>query len=278
MNMHIHSISRLFALPLILSAAYIGYVSYGSHYSHSYLIFIPVTLLVALYVFHGPIDHWWLSKYPIPLDAPLKKWLELYFAPYKTFTSDLKNRFEQRLMLYLEGRLFESVGKERQEVPEDVKAMVAAHGVHMSLSFADYLLGDMDRIYLYKHPFPSPAHPFLHTVETHSEDGVIILSLEQATNAVLFPSDYYNIVYHAYAEAIIATQKKIQWPQSPEDSWNLITQISGWEKEVFQSQTGFENLPLLPVWITIFFTHKENVSKKAPGLHQSFSDIFSPHA
>jgi len=272
--MHIHSISRLIALPLILSAAYIGYISYGSYYTYSYLIFIPVILLVTLYVFHGPLDHWWLSKYPIPLDDELKKWLDQYFSPYKSLHGSLKNRFEQRLMLYLEGRLFESVGKERQDVPEDVKAMIAAHGIHMSLSFDDYLIGDMDRIYVYKHPFPSPAFPFLHTVETHAEDGVIILSLEQATNALLFPADYYNIVYHAYAEAIIATQKNIEWPRLPEDSWFLISRITGWNKSVLQSQTGFKELPLLPVWISIFFSHRSQFQNSAPGIYPSFNEIF----
>lgn len=272
--MQIHSISRILALPLIAGCIYIGYQSYSQYYSYSYLIFIPVTLLVVLYVFHGPLDHWWLSRYPIPLDAPVREWLQKFFPPWSQLAPEDKNRFEQRLMLYMEGRLFQSVGKERQEVPEDIKAMIAAHGVYMTLHLADYLIGDMDRIFLYKHPFPSPEYPFLHSVETHAEDGVLILSLEQAVNAVLFPTDYYNVIYHAYADALLATQKSISWPALPDDGWSVVERIGGWKKEVLCQQAGFDTLPLLPVFVTLFFSRQDMFKQEAPALYASLHHIF----
>ncbi|MBK8348424.1 MAG: hypothetical protein IPL08_12655 [Saprospiraceae bacterium] len=128
--------------------------------------------------------------------------------PYQQLHESDRSKFEYRMTLYIEGRLFSSVGSELRDVPEDIKCMVAAHGIEMCLGIDDYLIGDMDRIYLYKHPFPTPDFPFLHTVETNIEDGVIILSLEQLTNAVISPETHYNIGYHAYAEAFIGTQKR----------------------------------------------------------------------
>jgi hypothetical protein len=272
--MHIHSISRLLALPLAVAIGAILYSSYNNYNEHSIFIFIPVVLLVALYVFHGPLDHWWLSRCPIPFDKKIQAWLEAHFTPYSAFSPDEKKRFEYRLTLYTEGRLFQSVGKEMQEVPEDIKAMIAAHGVEMCLYMPDYLIGDMDRIFLYKHPFPSPAYPFLHSVETHAEDGVLILSLEQAVNAVLYPTDYYNVIYHAYAEAVIDTQKNIAWPALPDDGWSVAEQIGGWKKDVLCQQAGFDTLPLLPVFVTLFFSRHDRFQLEAPALYASLHSIF----
>ncbi|MGB4958959.1 MAG: zinc-dependent peptidase [Saprospiraceae bacterium] len=272
--MQIHSISKLLALPLILIAVVIMYLSYHQYFDVSIYIFIPVTLLVVLYVSHGPFDHWWLSKFPIKFDQNLKAWLTKYFKPYYRLESTLANKFEYRMTLYLEGRLFKAVGSELKEVPEDVKCMIAAHGLNMTLGLDDYLIGDFDRIFLYNHPFPSPDHPYLHTVETNTEDGMIILSLEQATNALLFPEDYYNVVYHGYAEALIHSMDDILLPDCS-DTWDEVLAISHWTKEVILSQTGLKEISILAVHISLYFSFPEAYKVVNPARFQRFSAIFN---
>jgi hypothetical protein len=272
--MQIHSISKVLALPLVIIALGIMFASYNTYSETSIYIFIPVFMLVGLYVFHGPLDHWWISKFPIAFDNKLRDWLKKYFTPYSQLTEDLKKLFEYRLTLYMEGRLFFSVGSELREVPEDVKCMVSAHGVIMTLGLDDYLVGDMDRIYLYKHPFPTPNVPSLHSLEINVEDGVIILSLEQLTNAVIYPKDYYNVCYHAYAESIIATQKHIPFPAITE-SWDEILQLTGWTKEQILSQIGLNEIDLLPVHITLFFSNPQQYTSIFPKLSESWQKLFN---
>ena len=251
---------------------YYGWSS-GNHLS--VYIVIPVALLVALYTFHGVIDHWWLTKYPVPFDPKLKEWLSNHFPPYQTMDDDLRHRFEYRLGLYLNGRLFQSVGKEMRDVPEDIKCMVAAHGVNMTLGMEDYLIGDIDRFFLYKHPFPSPRFPFLHNVETDTEDGVIILSMEQLVNAVIKPDLYYNTAYHAYADAVMYVNKKTDFPVFPEYTWTDLENISGWDKASICRQVGFENLPLLIVHATLFFTFPEKYKMQLPEYYDRLSLAFN---
>ncbi len=239
----------------------------------SWLIFVPATLLVVLYVFHGPLDHWYLSKFPPLIDPILEKWLNSFFKAYPAFSERIRKRFNDRLMLYLDGRLFYSVGQEKHSLPEDIKCMIAAHGIHMSLGFEDYLIGDMDRIFLYKHPFPSPAHPALHNVEIHVEDGVILLSLEQLQGAVLYPEQYYNTAYHVYADAILATNPEINQELIPDD-WSLVERISGWNRESIVSQIGLPSVSAKTVLVVLFFSMPEKFNSIAPDIFLTISHLF----
>lgn len=272
--MRIHSISKVLVFPVFLLALCIlGWGWYTGEKLSIYVI-LPATILVFLYVLHGPIDHWWLARFPIPFDPMLKEWLNRYFPPYKEMDQETQNKFEYRLGLYLDGRLFQSIGSERRDVPEDIKCMVAAHAVHMFLGKDDYLIGNIDRIFLYKHPFPSPDFPFFHNVEVNTEDGVIILSIEQLKNAIINPTGYYNTAYHAYAEAFIFTQKNILYPDIT-DSWDALEKVSGWSKSLFQIQTGFDNLPLLPIHISLFFSKPKEYQAVLPQNYQKMVIIFN---
>ena len=273
--MTIHSITKVLSLPLILMLAAMLYYGWSSGNQLSVYIVIPVSLLVALYTFHGVIDHWWLKKFPVPFDPKLKDWLTKHFPPYVLLDDEHKKKFEFRLSLYLNGRLFQSVGKEMRDVPEDIKCMVAAYGVNMTLGIDDYLIGDTDRIFLYKHPFPTPKFPFLHNVETDTEDGVIILSLEQLFNAVIRPDLYYNTAYHAYAEAIMFVNNKTEFPSFPEQTWSDIQNISGWNNETICRQTGLESVPLQAVHSTIFFTMPQKYKMILPEYYDRLSLAFN---
>lgn len=271
--MHIHSVSKVLGLPVILLALGILYQSWNTNSQLSVYLVIPAALVVVLYVFHGPIDHWWLSRFPVPFDPRLRDWLDKYFEPYQKFNGDDKKKFEYRIMLYLNGRLFTSVGSEMRDVPEDIKLLVASHGVHMCLALDDYLIGDMDRIFLYKHPFPTADHPYLHNVETNIEDGVIILSLEQLSQSILYPENFYNTAYHAYAEAFIGVNNTIDFPDCNE-TWDQLEKVSGWSKGFLYQQIGLKQPDPLAVHITLFFSKSKKYKNIFPENYTKWSEIF----
>lgn len=273
--MRIHSITQVLAFPLIIAALAILYFTWDKGGGLSIYFAVPVFLLVCLYVFHGVIDHWWLQKFPRKLEPELTEWLQKYFRPYTRFSDDELETFDHRMTLYLNGRLFQSVGSEMREVPEDIKCMVAAHGVEMSLHYKDYLIGEYDRIFLYKHPFPSPNHPYLHTVEVNKEDGVIILSLEQLANAVLYPDDYFNIGYYAYAEAFADVHKNLDLPDC-ENTWTRIEAVTGWTRERILAVTGHEYLNMPSVHISVYFTHRDRYRAEMPEMAAQWDKIFRP--
>lgn len=271
--MRIYSITKTLSFPLIALAIYIFYVNYDNPYEDKGYIFIPVVLLVVLYVFNGPIDHWWLTKYPLKFDTKLDELLSKLFKPYSLFDETTKKKFQDRLTIYIESRLFKAVGSEMKDVPHDIKGIIGAHAVHLTLEQKDYLIGDVDRIYIYKHPFPTPDHPYLHNVEFNHEDGVIILSLDQATKAVLNPNLYYNVTYHAYAEAFLATNKALIAIETNE-TWSSIEQIAGISKDEILKQIGLKEVSLLPVHITLFFSMPEKYQNVLPKQYEALHRIF----
>lgn len=270
--MQIHSFSKTVAVPLALIAGYIAFVNKPITVNSVY-VFIPVILLVVLYVFHGIIDHWWISKYPLKFDTKLDEWLQKYFPPYHRLNPEGLEKFKYRLTLYIEGRLFKSIGSEQRDVPYDIKGMIAAHGILIGLNTDDYLIGAMDRIFLYKHPFPTPDHQYLHNVEVNTEDGVIILSLEQVTGAITEPDKYYNVAYHAYAEAFHHIHVNIAYPDVS-DSWSGIETVSGWSKDEILKQIGLKSVKLLHVHITLYFSMPDKYKVVFPDKYREFSQIF----
>ncbi len=272
-DMKMHSLSTVIIIALLLIAGGIFLANYNDPYNDKGFVIIPVVLAAVFYAFQGPIDHWWREKYPREIDPKLKAWLVQYFQPYLTLNDEDKKRFENRLTLYIEGRLFQGVGKDHKEMPYDICGIIAAHGVLIGLWQKDYLIGEFDRIYTYKHPFPTPDHPYMHNVEVNTEDGVIILSLEQLTNAILSPDEYYNIGFHAYAEAFIFAIKDIIYPDVM-DTWSDIERISGWDKENILNQIGLKEVSLLPIHISLFLTKSAKYREIRPDLYEKWLRIF----
>ena len=90
-------------------------------------IFVPVILIVAIYVGHGQIDYWWLKKNPAPLDEPIIKWLDKFGYYYQSLKKDHQQEYRNRLSNYLFAREFMVVAnKEQKPVPEDIKAIITA--------------------------------------------------------------------------------------------------------------------------------------------------------
>lgn len=263
--MKIHSFSRLLSLPLILIAGYYLYLLFQPGVHNTVYIFIPVVLLIVLYVFHGQIDFWWMQKHPPALDDKIRQWLKTYLPYYSAYSEVRRLEFEKRLVLYVEARSFQIVGtKELREVPFDLKNFIASQAVRLLIAKEDFLLGDMDRIFLYSHPFPSPKHNFLHTMEVDSEDGVLIFSTEQGLPGIINPSMYYNIVLHGYVQAYLALHPMLKLAETEKIHWDDLERIEGINSKLILRTCGFEDLDLRVVNIVAFFEFSDQYAQLFP--------------
>jgi len=236
---------------------------------------VLIFLFIALYVFKAQTDYWWHKEYPLPIEPEIKKWLVHNFPFYNSLEGETKQKFEDRLGLYIEARLFTSLGSKEREVPEDLKAMIAAHAVRVTLNYEDFLIGDFDRIMMYKHPFPTPKHQYLHIVETEVEDGVIIFTLDYLLNGVLKPDQYYNIAYHAYVEAFCKQNPTIDFSFLESVTKDHMHLISGFKVEDLLTTLGYKSLDPVPVIITYYFTFRDNFIDLLPDVVAELDDIFA---
>ncbi len=261
--------------PLGLLLIYLGYQSFMTpNYPYSIYAGIPLVGLMVLYLFRPQIDYWWLSKYPVKFDEKLGEFLRERNPFYASLTGEEKTKFENRLSLYMEGRDFKAVGREQRDIPYDFKAMISAIPIELTMNKEDFLLGDMDRIFVYKHPFPTPGKPYLHTMETHVTDGVIILSLEHFSAAEKNPEEHYNVAWHAYIEAYLLIFKDDTSKIDHYASWDNIQAIGGFDEAGLLKYTGEKALDPLIVLLTLFKTRPTSFKENLPAAYADIKSFF----
>ncbi|HMS66804.1 MAG TPA: hypothetical protein PKD18_01650 [Saprospiraceae bacterium] len=274
--MKIRSLSNILYFPLFIIGILILYFGYGNNNGLMVWIFVPVILIVAIYVGHAQIDYWWLKKNPAPLDEPIIKWLDKFGYYYLSLKTDQQQEYRNRLSNYLFAREFMVVAnKEQKPVPEDIKAIIASQAINLTFGLEDYLLDDYDRIFIYVHAFPTPLFKFLHRVETEHTDKVIILTMDQSVHGVVEPKKYYNIALHAYADAFTHVHPDKDYPTVNHLGWEVPEMIFEMTKQDICQICGFENLDILVVHIVAFFTNKSFYLSQLPHEGAALSKVFN---
>lgn len=273
--MRIHSLSRILSLPIAISILGILYLSYELGYQDAMIwILVPLVIATAVIIFQGQIDFWWNERNPLQLDPPISDWLNKYDPYYKSLHPQQRQNYDNRLVMYMQGRAFASVGSEHHSVPDDIKAIVASNAVKMMISKKDYLMGDMDRIYLYKHPFPTPRYQFLHTVETDIEDGVFIFSLEHLIPGMINPEKHYNVAMHGYAEAYQRVFPREDFTYLDQISWEQLEDVGYHSQDKILQTLGFNQTDITTVAINHFFTHPRRFSSILPNIYSRLERQF----
>ncbi|WP_235297757.1 M90 metallopeptidase family protein [Portibacter marinus] len=263
--------AMLLALPFIIGALYTGVkLIYFEQDEFLYPFLAVIAIGLAIFFAKEEINFWYDQKYPPKLDEPIRIWLRNFFPFYSALETKDRERFETRLALYLNARSFQLMLKERKDIPEDFKAIIAAHAIQMTIGLEDYLIGDYDRIICYNHPFPTPGNQFLHTVETHLEDGIILISLEQLMMGIREPKKNYNLAYHAYAEALLTIYPELQKIEELD-----ISKILPYELDHVLKITGFskENIGLKTLQLVAFYVNGPDFKKSYPEAYHQYANI-----
>lgn len=276
--MKIHKLANLIALPFGICLLIIAYLVYDS--TDSKLLFwaiVPITALVLIYLFSPQINYWWLSKNPVSLDPPIRQMLFKTNPIYESLQMDQQKEFDKRLLLFVEGKEFTGKGREEDttNIPYDIKNLISQVPITMTLNLKEFTFKNFDRIILYKHPFPSPKFQFLHTVETHVEDGLIIFSLEHIQKSLFNKEEYYDITWHGFAEAFVKLNPNLDYPDIPNNIWQDIEEISPQTQQEILNILGFKTIDPLPVLINLYFNYRTAFGKKHPSMLQKFDEIFN---
>lgn len=275
--MSIHSISHILASPFGLVLLYLGYNSLTiDNYPYSIWMVIPIIVLMLLYLFKPQLDYWWLTKFPVKFDPELAEFLAKNNSYYKSLEGDEKVKFEKRLNLYMEARDYKAIGAmEQKDIPYDMKALLASIPVQLAMHKEDYLIGDMDRIFLYKHPFPTPSKQFLHTVESHVEDGVFIFSLHEWQAATHEPKRFYNNIWYGYVDAFLKIFNDDTSAIERYATFEIIQKIGGYTEEYILKILGLKAVDPLVVLCGLYFTHPDDMKSNAPEVYKDLKSFFT---
>ena len=272
--MTIYKFSRIVAIPFALAVIYFLYLAFNDSTSSVLAwIILPVAILILIYLFQPQIDYWWLLRNPVPLDPKLDKLISRINPMFSAMDDEGKQRFSNRMMLFVEAKAFIGKGEEDKDVPYDIKYMIAQAAVSLTWNLKSFLIEPFERIILYKHPFPSPRFKFLHAYETEVEDGVIIMALDFMEKGLFEPDKYYPLLNHCLAEAFIKSHPAINFPNGGESFWTKYTNMTGFQKEDVLTTLGFQQMDQSILMLTACITYPELFSIHFPEENNHLKNI-----
>lgn len=276
--MRIHSIASILIIPFAAAFIYIIYIGYNnSDYLNpiNYWLLPLLIIIAVLYLFTPQINHWWHKRNPPKLAGFILKWLDDHSEFYNGLSETDKTKFRDRLSIHLESREFSMMRGEKENLPEDFKAIIAHNLIQLTFGQEDYLLDPYERVVVYNHAFPTPKKQFLHSAEVDHEDGVILMSTEQLFPSMLDKHNYYNVGMHAYVEAYLNKHKHIKLPDLPHDLPSKLESISHHQLDKVDQTVGYDIENKHIIAINYFFLFSEKFKEALPDLYESYASIFN---
>ena len=267
--------SRILYVPFVIVALVMLYLTWEVDESFSVYIVPPVLVMALIYIFSPQINWWWYRRRPPELDERLRRLLLDHHRFYRELALEEKQRFRDRIALYMHTQDFMPQGME--SVPEDVKLAVAAAAVRVTFGQEDFLLEPFEKIIIYPRPFPSPQFPEkFHASEVFEEDGVLLFSAEQLMRGFLDPIHFYDIGLHEFARVFRHLHPEAAWPELPEDIWDKMETVSRMSRENICKWINLppEGIPARAVSIAHYFSFPERFREVLPGLFKAYGDIF----
>lgn len=266
-------LSKILIAPFFICAVVFTYMTLEVNSSYSWYIVPNIVVMAAIYMTSPQIDWWWYQYRPPKLPEGLVKMFVTRFPFFKNLRPEDKTKFCTRVALYMEANEF--IPKGMEEVPADVRAVVAASAVQLTFRHEDYLLNKFEHIIVYPHPFPSPQYPQQwHASEIFEEDGVIMFSAEQLMAGFARPDQFFNIGLYEYAKVFMRCHPEIALPSLPHDVWQKMHLISGFPKGTVEKWVGLNDLNVLAVAVSHWFVFRERFRAVMPEMDREMEMIF----
>ncbi len=267
--------SLLLAVFGFASICLLGYMTYNSRYNTLllFLSFFCIFGLVAVYMLSPQIDWWWYKKNPPPMHRGLEKQMRFLIPFYRDLDPLEQRRFRDRVMMTMEGKEYIPIVFEN--LPEDIKCIIASHIVMMTFGIEKYLLFPYERVVVYPHAFPTPNHKVLHSSETNHEDGCMIFDAERMMMGVANPVKYYNLILHEYASAFLRNHPDIEFPEIRMEHLPILKEIRGLDINFIKVYVGLNDINVHQAVIEHFFVTPKRFKHFLPVIFEQLTKIFN---
>ncbi|HHH54471.1 MAG TPA: hypothetical protein ENK91_12495 [Bacteroidetes bacterium] len=274
--MKIHSIAFFIMLPFLILVLYTGYhVFFMDDNSMFPYLLVFAIISTIIYLFSPQIDFAWYSNYPKDFSQKERTFLSSISTFYNSLEEKDRLKFEQRSYVFIRSKDFKLIMKERKEMPEDMKLVVATNAIQVAFHSDNYLYKKYDRYFAYGHEFPTPDKKFLHSVEVNHDDKIAIFNMDVLVKSLNFENRIFNIGLFAFIDIFLHINKK-SIPDLPETTsvWQKITDISSISKNDIINTIGYEPSNIINILYTVFFMYPENSMTHFPEQYEVFSSIF----
>ncbi len=266
--------SKIVSFPFVAAALILLYLNWTNGGEYTYYLIPVVIVLAIIYALSPQIDWWWYERHP-PL--PHKGIIDIFqkkFPAFQRLAPKEKTKFLNRVQLFIHAKEFMPKGWEN--VPEDIKAMIAASAVLITMNKEAFLPPDFDMYVVYPGAFPSPQHPrSFHASEIYEPDGVALFSGEHILKSFIEPQRYYNVGLHEFAKIYMHNHPEIDWESMPLPTWEQLEEVSGFPEKGIKDWMGIEDVPQRAVSISHYFMFPERMKEVLPELYGRYHLLFS---
>jgi hypothetical protein len=245
---------KLLTIPFLLMAVIGLFLSWEYIEGWTWLIVVGIVGAAIVYILHPQINWWYYNRRPPEVDTPVREMLERHDPFYQSLSPVARQRFRQRMALFLMGNDFIPQGWEA--IPHDVEAAIAAAATKVLWGHDEPIFRQAQRVVVYPQPFPSPAYPEeWHRSEWFAEDGVLLFSGNDLMWSLLKPGQNLDLGLYEYLRVCHSGEPAPPWPEMPEDLWPSVTRVCGWTEAQIRTMIGLQDVDARAVWCTLWFTH-----------------------
>ncbi len=226
--------------------------------------------IISCYTIGSKIDYWWHLRFPPKLDP---KGIEIlkHFPFYQRLSQEEKLRFQSRVTMFNYNKAYTI--KNLETIPEDLKVLIAANAVILTLHQDDFLMEHFEQIVLYPDAFPSPQYPKTwHYSEIETTDGTLIFAISKIIPSQFDPS-HFNPVLYEWARAWIRLYRKIPENLTPDPL--SLTRISSLSPDLIKKTIGLDTIEWPAVMLHHYFRYPENFRKFEADKYKQLKTIFS---
>lgn len=238
------------------------------------LIILSIMLLVGVGVLKEPIDDYYFKKNPPKMDDSLIAALKKEYPMLNQFNEESLKEFSIRLALFLVRKDAYLVTSETEDLDTYHAALIATPAVIMNMGLPRDSMNDIKKLVAYRHPFPSPKMPFIHSSEIDMEDGVAIASLEQLFMSTRKPKQYYHIVFHLWASYFYQKNYNQDLPSIPETFRQDISKIFPYSENEITAILGYDSYKNFELATVAYFLYPNELRHHYPDVARSLDGLF----
>ena len=273
----IHSLAMFIAIPFILTGGVILYFLFFEDQEDWFKYLFPVVIILAtLYTLHPKIDFWWHKKHPPELDQKLKKLISTASPFFLTLSEEGKRKFLDRLSIFIHHKAFYIMRQEKEEMPIDMKVVVALNGITLTFNEDNYFYDKFDYFIVYQHPFPTPARQALHSVEVNYVDGVMLFNSDQLFRSSILKTVGFNVGLYAFAEVYLNNFPMSDIAQMDEPDLLVIDQFEVISLKRIYQEIGYKEVYAKAIIISLYFSYPEELNKYYPDYFETCTNAFAP--
>lgn len=198
------------------------------------------------------------------------------FTFYKKLDEKQKQHFEHRVASFIIDKTF--IGREGQQITDDIKVLVSATAVMLTFGFRDYFIGLIDKIFVYPDEFYSNANDEYHKGEINPRLGALVISWKHFEHGFDISNDNLNLGIHEFAHAIHLNSMKERDVSSTifKDSFKELTDYLSENKplrdeliasEYFREYAYTNHFEFLAVIIESFIETPAKFRSQFPGIY-----------